>query len=63
MKIDSAADWVSSAVGMMERPIMPIMTAANIEMTTHTMAIRRLVFTSSSLRMPMKRTSTCGMPK
>ena len=56
MKMDSAADCVSSSAGRMERPIMPMATAQNIEMMTHTMAIRRDVLTSSSLRMPKKRT-------
>ena len=63
MKMLSAADWVRSSAGRMARPIRPIITALNMEMMTHTMAMRRDVFTSSSLRMPMKRTSTCGMPK
>ena len=43
--------------------MMPIMIAQNIETTTQTMAMRREVLISLSLRMPMKRTSTCGMPK
>ena len=63
MKMLSAADWVSSPPGRMARPIKPIMTAQKSDITTQTMAMIRLCLTSESERMPMKRTSTWGMPK
>ncbi len=44
-------------------PIIPISKAENREMTTHTVAILREVFNSFSLRIAIKRSSTCGIPK
>ena len=44
-------------------PIMPMHTATVMEMTTHTEAMRRDSFSSSSFRMAMKRTRMWGMPK
>lgn len=63
MKMLSAADCVSSSVGMRKRPMMPMPMAQKMETTIQTMAMIRDCFTSCSLLMPMKRTNTCGMPK
>ena len=59
----SASDAVVSAVGNSARPTMPIIIAAASAITTQTIATRRARLSSSSLRMAMKRSNTCGIPK
>ena len=44
-------------------PITPMDTAMNMEITTHTVARRRDWFSSFSLRIAMKRSRICGIPK
>ena len=48
---------------MMTRPTKPMQMPQASDTTHHTTAMTRDFFTSSAERMPMKRTSTCGMPK
>ena len=62
-KIFSASEAVRWAVGSMARPMTPIITAADREITTHTVAIRRDYFSSPARRMAMNRSSTWGIPK
>ena len=45
------------------RPTMPMRMAMNMEMTTHTVAIRREVFSLASSSMAMNRSRMWGMPK
>ena len=63
MKIFSAAEFVRNSVGSTARPIRPIATAQNSEITTQTTAITRDFLISSEFLTDMKRTSTCGIPK
>ena len=59
----SASDAVVSDVGKRARPIRPMNTATDREITTHTVAMRRDCFSSFSLRIAMNRRSTWGIPK
>ena len=63
IKTFSAADLVSSSVGRTCLPTMPMKTATASEIVTQTIAMRRERVSSFSLRIAMKRRSTCGMPK
>ena len=63
IKMLSALAWVKNCVGMTARPIRPIETALNNEITTHTVAIRRDLRSSLECVALMKRIKTWGMPK
>ena len=58
IKLLSAEEEVVSAVGNRARPTIPMNTATAREITTHTMAMRRERFSSSSLRIAIKRSRT-----
>ena len=45
------------------RPTMPMRIATNMEITTHTEAMRRETFSFSSSSMAIKRSRMWGMPK
>ena len=63
MNTFSAWACVAKSTGMMTRPTKPMQMPQASDTTHHTTAMTRDFFTSSAERMPMKRTSTCGMPK
>ena len=57
-KIFSASVALRCAVGKISLPTIPINTATVREIKTHTMAILLDIFSSRSLRIAMKRSST-----
>ena len=63
MKMLSALACVRNSVGITARPIRPIDTALNKEITTHTVAMRRDLRSSQEWVALMKRIRTCGIPK
>ena len=67
MMIVSASEEVvklsTAPAAEMALPTTPIITAAAMEMTTHTLATRRESFSFCASPMAMKRSSTWGMPK